>query len=67
MNNNLTTTNNKPKFSIALQTDAYKKLINQTLGDPERAKRFIASISSAVATNPALQECDAGTILSGAL
>lgn len=67
MNNNLTTTNNKPKFSIALQTDAYKKLINQTLGDPERAKRFIASISSAVATNSALQNCDAGTILSGAL
>lgn len=67
MNNNLTTTNNKPKFSVALQTDSYKKLINQTLGDPERAKRFIASISSAVATNSALQNCDAGTILSGAL
>lgn len=67
MNNNLTTTNNKPKFSVALQTDSYKKLINNTLGDPERAKRFVASISSAVATNPSLQECDAGTILSGAL
>lgn len=67
MNNAVATTNNKPKFSVALQTDAYKKLINQTLGDPDRAKRFIASISSAVATNPALQECNAGTILSGAL
>lgn len=58
---------NTPKFSVAIQTDTYKKLINNTLGDPERAKRFVASISSAVATNPALQECDAGTILSGAL
>lgn len=57
----------KPKFSIAIQTDAYKKLINNTLGDPKRASKFIASISSAVATNPQLQLCDAGSILSGAL
>lgn len=58
---------NKPKFSVAIQSDMYKNLINQTLGDKDRAARFIASISSAVATNQALQECDAGTILSGAL
>lgn len=57
----------KPKFSVAIQTDAYKKLINNTLGDPKRANKFIASISSAVATNPQLQKCDAGSILSGAL
>lgn len=57
----------KPKFSVAIQTDAYKKLINNTLQDPKRAQRFIASISSAVAVNPALQACDAGTILSCAL
>lgn len=57
----------KPKFSVAIQTDGYKKLINNTLGDPKRASNFIASISSAVATNPALQECDAGTILSAGL
>ena len=57
----------KPKFSIAIQTDAYKRLINNTLGDPKRASKFIASISSAVATNPQLQKCDAGSILSGAL
>lgn len=65
MSNQLVT--NKPKFSIAIQSDMYKKLINQTLGDKDRATRFIASISSAVATNQSLQECDAGTILSGAL
>ena len=57
----------KPKFSVAIQTDTYKKLINQTLSDPARAQRFIASISSAVAVNAELQTCDAGTILSGAL
>ena len=67
MNNETSLAQQKPKFSVMLQTDGYKKLINNTLGDPERAKRFVASISSAVATNPALQECDAGTILSGAL
>lgn len=57
----------KPRFSVAIQTDTYKNLINNTLQDPKRAQRFIASISSAVAVNPALQECDAGTILSCAL
>lgn len=57
----------KPKFSVAISTPGYKKLIDNTLSDPERAKRFIASITSAVAVNPALQECEAGTILAGAL
>lgn len=57
----------KQKFSVAIQGDAYKKLINNTLTDPQRASRFIASITSAVSTNPVLQECDAGSILSSAL
>lgn len=57
----------RPKFSVAIATDGYKKLINNTLQDPKRAQRFIASVSSAVAVNPQLQECDAGTILSCAL
>lgn len=65
MSNQLIT--NKPKFSVAIQSDTYKNLINQTLGDKDRTTRFIASISSAVATNQDLQQCDAGTILSGAL
>ena len=58
---------NKPKFSLAIQSEGYKKLINNTLGDPKRASKFIASISSAVANNYQLQQCDAGSILSGAL
>lgn len=57
----------QPKFSATLQTDTYQRLINNTLGDPDRAKRFIGSITSAVAVNPALQDCEAGTILAGAL
>lgn len=65
MNSNKVMT--KPKFSVAIQTEQYQRLINNTLGDPNQARRFIASISSAVATNKDLQECDAGTILSGAL
>lgn len=60
-------TANKPKFSVAISQPNYQKLINNTLGDPNRARRFVAAISSAVAVNPALQECTAGSILSGAL
>lgn len=67
MNNKLQVNQGKPKFSVAIQTDTYKNLINNTLKDPNKANKFIAAISSAVATNPQLQECDAGTILSGAL
>ncbi len=58
---------NKPKFSLAIQSEGYKRLINNTLGDSKRAAKFIAAISSAVAANSSLQQCDAGSILSGAL
>lgn len=64
MNNQL---QSKPKFSLAIQSEGYKKLINNTLGDPKRSAKFIAAISGAVATNSSLQQCDAGSILSGAL
>ena len=57
----------KPKFSVAINTAGYRKLINNTLQDPDRARRFIASITSAVAVNPALQECTANSIVAGAL
>lgn len=64
---NTIATNNKLKFSAAISTPTYVGLINRTLGDPNRAKRFIASITSAVAVNPALQDCTPNTILAGAL
>lgn len=57
----------KPKFSVAIATPSYQNLIRNTLGDPERAKRFVATITSAVAVNPTLQECETGSILAGAL
>ena len=57
----------RPKFSAMISTDGYQKMINTTLKDPDRARRFIASITSAVAANQALQDCDPSTILSGAL
>lgn len=57
----------KPRFSVAITTEEYQKLISNTLRDADKAKRFVASITSAVATNPALQDCEAGTILAGGL
>lgn len=57
----------KPKFSVAITTKGYQALIHNTLKEPARANRFIASITSAVAVNPQLQACEAGTILAGAL
>lgn len=65
--NEISTQAQKPKFSVMISTPGYQKLINNTLKDPKRAQRFIAAITSAVAINPALQECDPATVLSGAL
>ena len=57
----------KQPFSVAIQSDAYKNLINNTLKDPDRCAGFITAITSAVAVNPALQECEPATILSAGL
>lgn len=65
--NSLTQKKQQPKFSVAIQSEGYKKLINNTLGDPKRSAKFITAITSAVSNNPALQECDASTILSAGL
>lgn len=57
----------RPTFSALISTPSYQKLINNTIKDPNRARRFVSAIVSAVAVNPALQECTPQTILSGAL
>lgn len=57
----------KLPFSVAIRQKSWQDLINNTLGDPEHAKRFVAAVTSAVSVNPALQDCDAGTVLSAAL
>lgn len=59
--------NGKTPFSVAIQSDAYKNLINNTLKDPDRCAGFITAITSAVAVNPNLQECEPATILSAGL
>ena len=57
----------KERFSVAIRTDAFQNLIQSTLGDKTRALNFIAAVSSVVATNPSLQECDHNTVVSAAL
>jgi len=57
----------KPKFSVAIKSEAYQKLINDTLGDKKAAMNFIADITSAVSASSILQSCDAGTILTAGL
>lgn len=57
----------KPSFGVMINSDGYKKMINQTLGDPKKAARFVTAITSAVSTNPLLQNCDASTIVSAGL
>lgn len=57
----------RPTFSMLISTDKYQKFINNAIKDPNRARRFVSAIVSAVAVNPALQECTPQTVLSGAL
>lgn len=57
----------KPKFSAALKSESYQRLINDTLGDKNVAQTFIAEISTVVSQNYQLQECDPATILSAGL
>lgn len=65
--NSLTKQAGKPKFTAVINSDGYKRMINSTLGNPQKAARFVTAITSAVSANPALQECDASTIVSAGL
>lgn len=58
--------NQKLGFTSYLTQDAVKEQINKVVGG-KNGTRFIASIVSAVNTNPALSECTNQSILSGAL
>ena len=57
----------KVSFTQFIQTKDVQASVNSVLGNPDRAMRFIASITSAVSTNPALKECDPHSVLSAAL
>lgn len=64
---NSLTNRQQPKFTAVINSDGYKRMINSTLGDPNRASRFVTAITSAVSSNPDLQTCDAATIVSAGL
>lgn len=53
-------------FSNYITSAGVKQKINEMVGGRD-GQRFITAIISAVSTNPALSECDQGTILSAAL
>jgi len=57
----------RPKFSELVRSDKIQTMINGVLGDPKTATRFISTISSVVANNPVLQECDPNTVITSAL
>lgn len=57
----------KLKFSEAIQTEEYQKLLGRALSTPARVNRFVTSVIAAVAANPKLSDCDNGSIVSAAL
>ena len=67
MNEQITSKPKKMTFSMAISSSGFQHVINNTIRDPQRAQRFIAAVTSAVAVNPSLRDCDPSTILSGAL
>lgn len=67
MNNQIQSQVKRPSFSVAITTEKYQSMVNRSIRDPKEANRFISAITSAVAVNPALQECEPSTVLAGAL
>ncbi|MCD7740518.1 MAG: recombinase RecT [Candidatus Gastranaerophilales bacterium] len=63
---NSLTTQKKATFSTFITSDAVKTKINQMIASKD-GNKFITSIISLVANNPAIAECDHTTILSSAL
>ena len=69
MNNN-NAIQKKPKklsFSAMLKTESYQKALHNALSDPKEIQKFTSAITSVVATNPNIANCDSSTILSSAL
>ena len=66
VNNSLQKRETKVGLTAYLTQDAVKDQINKVVGGKD-GQKFIASIISAVQTNPALQECTNSSILSAAL
>ena len=66
MNNQLANRSQKVSLAVYLNQDVIKNKINSVIGGKD-GQRFISAIVSATTTNPALQECSNGSILSAAL
>lgn len=66
VNNTLTKSNQRLGLTAYLSKDSVKNQISSVLGGA-KGQQFITSIVSAVNTNPQLQECTNGSIVSGAL
>lgn len=60
-------TKNDIGFTSYMTNLKVQQKVNEIIGDEKRGSRFIASIISAVNSNPLLRECDNASILSGAL
>lgn len=63
--NSLLKTQEQKTFSSYLMCETVKKKIVETVGGAN-GQRFVTSILSAVSTNPTLQECENGSIISAA-
>lgn len=57
----------KIQFTVAIRSESFQKMINDTLGDKELAREFISNITTVVSNNSSLQKCDTGSILSAGL
>ena len=66
MNNQIANRSQKVSLAVYLNQDVIKNKINSVIGGKD-GQRFISAIVSATTTNPALQECSNGSILSAAL
>ena len=66
ISNSLTTQNKKSTFSVYMTSDAVKNKINQMMSGKDGGK-FITSLISLVANNPAIAKCEHSTILASAL
>jgi len=57
--------NNVPQKNVKtlLGSDKVKKRFNEMFKDPQKSAQFLASVSSAVASTPMLQKCDANEVL----
>lgn len=66
ISNSLTAQNKKSTFSVFMASDAVKNKINQMMSGKDGGK-FITSLISLVANNPAIAKCEHSTILASAL